>query len=191
MMLHDTVPAAMLDAFDRANGDLSTRILAAMDAAQGEGGDARGQQAAGLLVVDGERSEEPWNHVVVDLRVDDGPDPLEELRRLFVKGAAAGAMASTFPLLFAPSFDDAESRAAFDGALTALQGAQSTYGDDNLQPSFWRAVLLAKDGQIDEARAGLATCVASNPGFAPFLDALGDAGILPAEPPDLVDQLLA
>lgn len=190
MMLRDTVADAMLAAYRDTSGDLAHRILAAMDAAQAEGGDARGEQAAGLLVVDGERSDEPWNHVLVDLRVDDSRAPLVELRRLVETGAAATAMASTFPLMFAPGFDDDESRGALDAALAALEGAQDVYGDTNLQPTFWRAVLLAKDGRVDDARAGLATCVAANPGFGTFLASVRDAGILPAEPADLVDRLL-
>ncbi len=160
-----------------------------MDAAQGEGGDARGQQAAGLLVVAGERSDEPWNQVVVDLRVDDSREPLMELRRLVGVGGAAADMAGTFPLLFAPGFDD-ESRGVLEAALAALERTQITYGDSNLQPTFWRGVLLAKDGRVDDARAAFATCVAANPGFGPFLAAVRDAGILPAEPADLVDRLL-
>ncbi len=99
-------------------------------------------------------------------------------------------MGGTFPLLFAPGFDD-ESRGALEAALAALERTQNTYGDSNLQPTFWRAVLLAKDGRVDEARAGFAACVAANPGFGPFLASVRDAGILPGEPTDLVDRLLA
>ena len=191
MMLRDTVADAMLAAFNRASGELADRMLAAMDAAQAEGGGTRGEQAAGLLVVDGERSDEPWNHVLVDLRVDDSRAPLVELRRLVETGRAAGAMGNTFPLLFAPGFDDDEASGALEAALAALERAQATYGTANLQPTFWRAVLLAKAGRVDEARASLAACVAANPGFGPFLASVRDAGILPGDPSDLVDQLLA
>jgi uncharacterized Ntn-hydrolase superfamily protein len=189
MMLTGGVPGAMLDAFERSTGDLALRLLAAMDAAQAEGGDARGQQAAGILVVDGERSDEPWNHVLVSLRVDDSPQPLQDLRRLATVGAAAGAMAGTFPLLFAPSFDD--NRDELESALATLADAQRVYGDTNLQPTFWRAVLLTKDGRIDEAQPLVAACIATNPGWRDYVQSVRDAGILPADPPDLAERLIS
>jgi uncharacterized Ntn-hydrolase superfamily protein len=189
MMLRDSVPDAMLEAFERSRGDLASRLLAAMDAAQAEGGDARGQQAAGLLVVDSERSDEPWNHVLVTLRVDDSDQPLDDLRRLVTVGAAAGAMARIFPLLFAPSFD--ENRDELEAALSTLADAQETYGERNLQPTFWRAVLLAKDGRLEEARPLIAACIATHAGWREYVHSVRDAGILPADPPDLAQRLLS
>ena len=56
--------------------------MAALEAAQAEGGDIRGMQSAALLVVPGESEGSPWRERLVDLRVDDHPRPLEELRRL-------------------------------------------------------------------------------------------------------------
>ncbi len=87
MMGRASVWAAMADAF-AASGvahasepDLAHRLLAALDAAEAEGGDLRGQQAASLLVVGGQRVE-AGHGVVIDVRVDDHPAPLVELRRL-------------------------------------------------------------------------------------------------------------
>jgi uncharacterized Ntn-hydrolase superfamily protein len=79
MMLRDTVPAAMSAAFEAAGGDLAERLMAALVGAEAEGGDVRGRQSAALVVVrpDGE----PWQKRI-DLRVDDHPDPVAELRRL-------------------------------------------------------------------------------------------------------------
>jgi uncharacterized Ntn-hydrolase superfamily protein len=78
MMARNTVWGAMADAYLAADGDLGERLLAALDAAQAEGGDVRGKQTAALLVVDGQRTPVP----LVDLRVDHDPEPLVELRRL-------------------------------------------------------------------------------------------------------------
>jgi uncharacterized Ntn-hydrolase superfamily protein len=72
----------MAEAFEAAAGTLPERLLAAMDAAQAEGGDWRGQQSAALLVVAAEPSGRPWDDRISDLRVDDHPQPLAELRRL-------------------------------------------------------------------------------------------------------------
>ena len=83
MMERDTVWDAMIDAYLRADGeDLATRLLLALEAAEGEGGDVRGTQSAALLVVDAEPQDQPWDHRLIDLRVDDSDRPLFELRRL-------------------------------------------------------------------------------------------------------------
>ena len=71
LMDRDTVPEAMATAFRRADGDLAARMLAALRAAQDEGGDIRGEQSAALLVVSGTPTGRPWSDVVVDLRVED------------------------------------------------------------------------------------------------------------------------
>lgn len=79
MMARDTVWGAMAAAYQETNGLLAERLLAALDAAQAEGGDLRGQQTAALLVVGPQPSPIP----LVDLRVDHDPDPLGQLRRLY------------------------------------------------------------------------------------------------------------
>ena len=77
-----TVWPAMAKAFEAASGDLAERMLAALDAAQAEGGDIRGKQSAALIVVKGTSTGRPWADRTFDLRVDDHPEPLEELARL-------------------------------------------------------------------------------------------------------------
>jgi len=73
---------AMREAFQATTGTLAERLLGALDAAEAAGGDYRGRQAAGLVVVSGERDEQPSVDRVFDLRVDDHEEPLRELRRL-------------------------------------------------------------------------------------------------------------
>jgi uncharacterized Ntn-hydrolase superfamily protein len=70
---------AMAEAFESAGGSLARRMLTALEAAQEAGGDWRGMQAAGMLVVPVEGKP---GEVATDLRVDDHPEPLKELRRL-------------------------------------------------------------------------------------------------------------
>jgi uncharacterized Ntn-hydrolase superfamily protein len=77
-----TVWPAMARAFEGAKGDLAERMLAALDAAEAEGGDIRGRQSSALLVVKAKSSGRPWADKLFDLRVEDHPDPLVELRRL-------------------------------------------------------------------------------------------------------------
>jgi uncharacterized Ntn-hydrolase superfamily protein len=82
MMLTDTVPTAMATAYEAAAGPLVLRLVAALKAAQSEGGDFRGQQSAALKIVSGQRAATPWEGVLFDVRVDDHPDPVGELERI-------------------------------------------------------------------------------------------------------------
>ncbi len=84
LMLNDSIWPAMSRAFEAAKGDLADRMLAALDAAQAAGGDIRGRQSAALVIVSGKPTGKPWIDRTFDLRVDDSPEPLKELRRLVV-----------------------------------------------------------------------------------------------------------
>src|SRR5690606_34276535 len=77
------VTAAMAEAFGRATGPLAQRLLVALEAGQRAGGDRRGQQSAALLVVTPGGGYAGFNDRLVDLRVDDHPTPIDELRRLY------------------------------------------------------------------------------------------------------------
>jgi uncharacterized Ntn-hydrolase superfamily protein len=72
----------MVEAFEKATGHLSLRLVAALDAGQAAGGDTRGMQSAALLIV--KKNGGVWlnNDVVLRLQVDDSPEPIKELRRL-------------------------------------------------------------------------------------------------------------
>lgn len=73
---------AMAEAYEGAGGDLAARLLAALDAGQEAGGDSRGKQSAALLVVREGGGYGGDNDRVIDLRVDDHPDPIKELIRI-------------------------------------------------------------------------------------------------------------
>lgn len=72
----------MVDAFESTEGHLSQRLMAALEAGQAAGGDARGMQSAAMLIV--QEGGGVWlnNDVVLRLQVDDSEDPIKELRRL-------------------------------------------------------------------------------------------------------------
>jgi uncharacterized Ntn-hydrolase superfamily protein len=72
----------MAEAFEHSSGDLADRMLAALDAGQNAGGDIRGEQTAALLVVSGHPTGQPWKDRLFDLRVEDSPHPIVELKRL-------------------------------------------------------------------------------------------------------------
>jgi len=82
MMGRDSVWGAMAAAYELATGTLARRLLAALEAAEAEGGDFRGPQSAAMLVVQAEPTGFTWKGRISDLRVEDHADPIGELRRL-------------------------------------------------------------------------------------------------------------
>jgi uncharacterized Ntn-hydrolase superfamily protein len=75
---------ALAETFESSTGrPLAERLLDCLDAAEAAGGDSRGRQSAALLVVEREGGYASLSDVLVDLRVDDHPDPLVELRRIY------------------------------------------------------------------------------------------------------------
>jgi len=73
---------AMASTYEGTDGDLATRLLEALDAGQRAGGDSRGKQSAALLIVREGGGYGGDNDRVVDLRVDDHPEPIRELIRI-------------------------------------------------------------------------------------------------------------
>ena len=179
MMRRDTVWGAMADAFTSAGGELVDRLLVALEAAEAEGGDVRGRQAARLLVVRAEATDRPWEDVLVDLRVDDHPAPLPELRRLLDLKRAYDRLERAEELELAGDADGAlrERRLAIDAT------------PDNPEAAFWTAVSLGALGRLDDARPLVRTAVAAEPGWADLLRRLADRGLVPLAQ-DAVEELL-
>lgn len=82
ILIEGTVEA-MARTFTEAKGSLAERLLAALDAGQEAGGDSRGQQSAALLVVKEAGGYGGYNDRYIDLRVDDHPEPIKELIRIY------------------------------------------------------------------------------------------------------------
>ena len=75
---------ALAETFESSAGkQLAERLLDSLDAAEAAGGDSRGRQSAALVVVERDGGYASLSDVLVDLRVDDHPDPLVELRRIY------------------------------------------------------------------------------------------------------------
>ncbi len=83
----EAVVNGMVEAFEKTEGHLSLRLLAALEAGQAAGGDTRGMQSAAMLIV--KKGGGVWlnNDVVLRLHVDDNVEPIQELRRLVEKAA--------------------------------------------------------------------------------------------------------
>jgi len=167
MMLKNTVWSAMSAAFEKASGTLAERMLAALDAAQAEGGDIRGKQSAAMLVVSGEHSDEPWKGILVDLRVEDHPEPLIELRRLYKVQQAYEAMNRGDVFL-----SEGRVKEAFQAYE---QGASLAPEIDELP--FWQAVTLADTGRVEEALPIFARLFTTEPNWALLLQRLQAAGL--------------
>lgn len=135
----DTVPAAMAAAYEAAEGPLAERLLAALEAAQAEGGDIRGKQSAAILVVAAESTGRPWADTLVDLRIEDHPTPVEEMRRLLEVHRGYDRMNEG---------DLAIERGDVEAAEEAYAAAQEML-EGNLEASYWYAVALVNSDQVD------------------------------------------
>ena len=185
MMERPTVPAAMLETFLGASGDLAARLLAALGAAEAEGGDVRGRQSAALVIAPGrpaDGAEPDWAATAssaddmpvpwarrYDLRVEDHREPLGELARILDLARAYEAM------------DDAE-QASLRGDLAAVTGAgrrSIELAPDDDQVRLWHAVGLALGGQEADARAAFRAAAAVEPRAAEHLRRFHEAGHLP------------
>lgn len=168
MMVNDQVWPSMAEAFNGTKGSLVERMMAAMDAAQAVGGDIRGQQSASLLVVSGKRPENPWQGVLIDLRVEDHPEPLKELRRLIT-------IQSAYTLMNQGDAYLGEGNVA--GALDAYSAAAALAPDMDELP-FWHAVTLAELGRMEEAEPIFIRVFRINSGWADLVQRLPAAGLL-------------
>jgi uncharacterized Ntn-hydrolase superfamily protein len=83
ILVSEATVEAMAQTFESSSGPLAERMLDCLDAAQAAGGDRRGQQASALLVVERDGGYAGLSDEVIDLRVDEHPRPLEELRRIY------------------------------------------------------------------------------------------------------------
>lgn len=142
MMKNDGVWKAMSKAFERYNGlRLPERVVRALQAAQDTGGDIRGSQSAALLVVSGNKDTPKWEDPMIDLRVDDSPQPLIELERLLNVYRAYEHMNKG---------DLALEKNDMSRALEEYNAAMEMY-PNNLEMQYWTAVTLANNNQLDKA----------------------------------------
>jgi uncharacterized Ntn-hydrolase superfamily protein len=168
MMLHSTVWPAMADAYRASAGPLEDRLLVALVAAQSAGGDIRGQQSAAILVVEGKSTGKAWEGIRVDLRVEDHPTPIEELKRLVNVQKAYRLMNTGDDLLGKKQV--AEALEAYHEAAAMLPG--------QIELPFWQAVTLADLGRLDEALPIFTEIFRADPNWAELLRRLPAAGLI-------------
>jgi uncharacterized Ntn-hydrolase superfamily protein len=179
LMLDDTVWPAMSRAFEAAQGDLAGRMLAALDAAQAAGGDIRGRQSAALIVVTGKTTGRSWEDRLFDLRVDDSPEPLRELRRLVTLQRAYGHMNAG---------DLAVEKGDNDRALAEYSAAAKLV-PDNAEMIYWWAVALVNMGRVDDSLPLFRKVFAMDRNWATLTPRLPKSGLLPDDP-KLIDRIV-
>src|SRR5262249_43776632 len=159
---------AMLDAYHSAQGSLTIRLLAALDAAEAEGGDARGRQSAAIVVVPAQG--EGWERVI-ELRVEDNPEPLLELRRL-VRVHDAYELADRA---------DGLAGEGRHGEAAALYQQASALDPGNHELRFWAGLGAAQGGDFDAAMVDVRAAIEARPQWRELLERL-PADLAPSAP---------
>jgi len=180
LMLNDKVWPAMAQAFENTKGDLADRMLAALDAAQAVGGDIRGRQSAALIVVTGKPTGQAWKDRLSDLRVDDSPEPLRDLRRLATLQRAYNHMNAG---------DLAVEKKDNEGALREY-GAAERLVPDNAEMIYWHAVALVNMGRVDESLPLFRKVFVMDKNWALLTPRLPKSGLLPDDP-KLIERILS
>ena len=172
LMLNDKVWPAMARAFENTKGDLADRMLAALDAAQAAGGDIRGRQSAAMIVVTGKPTGQAWKDRTFDLRVDDSPQPLLELRRLVKLQRAYNHMNAG---------DLAVEKKDNETALREY-GAAEKLVPNNAEMIYWHAVALVNMGRVDESLPLFRRVFAMDRNWITLTPRLPKSGLLPDDP---------
>jgi len=182
LMDKPTVWDAMAGAYEKSEGDLAERLLDALDAAQKEGGDIRGKQSAAILIVAAENTGRPWIDRVFDLRVEDHPEPLKELRRVVTLQRA---------YLKLNEGDEWVTKGEMKKALDSYREATSIVPDEatNGEAAFWVGITLAGEGDREGALPWLVRAYSQDERWARLVPRLVASGLLIDED-DLVDYLV-
>lgn len=153
---------AMAAAFESSAGDdLARRLLAVLDAAEAAGGDLRGRQSAALLVVPAEGTEVDR---LVDLRVEDSPEPLVELRRLLLLNEAYASANDADAALTV-----GDTAGAARGYVRAMEAAP-----DIVEMRFWAGLSLMDAGDDERGIPLLREAVAADAAWLELLHRLQD-----------------
>lgn len=168
LMENAEVWPAMAQAFEQTAGPLAERMIEALAAAQACGGDLRGKQSAALLIVRGESSGEIWKDRVVDLRVEDHEEPVQELRRLLGVFRAYEHMNRG---------DEALEAEDEERALREYGDALKLYPDSQ-EIRFWCGVSLANTGQLEQALPIFAEVFRAHLGWRTLTERIYNLGLL-------------
>ena len=179
MMANGTVPKAMAIAFEETKGDLADRMMAALEAAEAEGGDIRGKQSAAMVIVSGEPSGVEWKDTKLNLRIEDHPTPLIELKRLIRVHRA---------YQHANMGDHYMETEEIDKALIEYSKAAEYY-PENAELPYWSAIALANGGRLEEALPVFQSVFQRNPDLKTMTPRLVKSGLLPDDE-NLINKIM-
>lgn len=168
LMLNDKVWPSMASAFESSKADLAERLMASLEAAQSVGGDIRGRQSAALLIVKAKSTGRPWTDRVFDLRVDDHPEPLKELRRLITLQRAYNHMNHGDVAMELK--DHPRALREYSSAAKLVPG--------NGEMVFWHAVALVNMGRAEDATPLFRRIFAEDPNWRELARRLPKAGLM-------------
>jgi uncharacterized Ntn-hydrolase superfamily protein len=172
LMANATVWPAMKEAFEKAQGDLAERMMQALEAAEKAGGDIRGKQSAAMVVVKAKSTGKPWNDYLINLRVEDSPKPLEELRRLIRLRRAYNA---------ADRGDNLTVEKKHTEAAAAYAEAMSL-APDVVELQFWTALTMYTTGQTKEGLALFKKVFSRESRWVELIPRLAKVGLFPDDP---------
>jgi uncharacterized Ntn-hydrolase superfamily protein len=187
LMANDKVWPAMAEAYASTKGDLATRILAALDAAQAAGGDIRGKQSAAIIIVNAKSTGRAWQDRLFDLRVDDHPQPLVELRRLVALQRAYNHMNAGDLAV-----EHKDNEAALREYSAAEEIAKNTTGipqSRHAEMIYWHAVALANMQRVEESLPLFARAFGLEPSWRELTPRLVRSGLLPDDE-QLLDRIV-
>ena len=169
LLRSDTCWPAMAAAYEAGQAEgapFIERLLRALEAAETEGGDVRGRQSAAIIVVDAQLHARAWrgHGLVMDMRIEDHPDPVPELRRIVT-------------LQLAYDMLDADGDEAKAGRSVEERYAESRrMAPDAYELVFWRALELANAGDIESARREMAIAIQADDSWRRTLEHLAEGG---------------
>jgi uncharacterized Ntn-hydrolase superfamily protein len=183
LLLSDTCWPAMATAYEEGLAEgapFVERLLRAVEAAEREGGDVRGRQSAAIIVVDAALHPRSWrgHGLVMDMRIEDHPDPVPELRRIV-----------TMQLAYDMLDDDGDEAKA--GRTAEQRYAEARRMAPNaFELVFWRALELATAGDVAAARREMAIAMEADDSWRRTLEHVAEAG-REGVTPELAAELMA
>ncbi len=175
LMLNDKIWGAMEKAFLETKAPLAERMIASLEAAQNVGGDIRGMQSASIMVFSGTSTGKPWADKLIDLRVEDNPNPVAELKRLLTVQRAYEHMNTG---------DLAVEKNDMELALKEYNAAMNMF-PDNLEMKFWTAVTLANNNRLADALPLFNIVFATDKNWKELTPRLPKSGLLTVSEDDL------
>ncbi|OOG21217.1 hypothetical protein B1C78_16480 [Thioalkalivibrio denitrificans] len=180
MLLNKDTWCAMAEAFEGTQGELVNRMLAALEAGEGAGGDLRGKRSAAVIVVNSRFTGDPEEDIAFDLRVEDHAQPLTELRRLMVLKKAFQHNNQGGHYL---------RNSDFESAVQEFSIAESL-APDHQELVFWRAVALVNAGHMDEAEPMFERLFRSSDTWRLMVQRIAHSRFLP-ENPEVLQRILS